>query len=381
MSLDQHVPRAGTATDVLWQPPLSSSESASTEGCHPAARHLGALEHALTVALAPLDYPSARAWADAVASSLQVLTEADVAEASLSSTGALQAGGPLTLWARDEAADCEPRGDRAAPGGAHDALGIRVRAGDGAVAAVVVRRATWRTATVPPTVIAAFRAIAPAFRAGVERWVRVAARRCDVSRVLDSLSDAALLFGMDGTVLHANQAVERLGTPSIVAPIQAEAQRVAWSLAAVARRRPMSVIGALAPTVSAACMRDATPALHAMRTLRVGPAVYTLRGSVVGEQLAGQQPAVLVMITAAASEPLSDATLRDRFGLTTREIQVARLVADGLSNNEIAERLGVRFFTARNHVERALAKLGVASRHRVGPLLRNESPELRATAA
>ena len=54
------------------------------------------------------------------------------------------------------------------------------------------------------------------------------------------------------------------------------------------------------------------------------------------------------------------------------EIQVARLIAEGLSNNEIADRLGVRFFTARNHVERTLAKLQVASRHRVGPLLRNE---------
>jgi hypothetical protein len=45
----------------------------------------------------------------------------------------------------------------------------------------------------------------------------------------------------------------------------------------------------------------------------------------------------------------------------------------------------VRFFTARNHVERTLAKLGVASRHRVGPLLRNEAPEIsdskRASAA
>src|SRR6478672_12842779 len=78
-------------------------------------------------------------------------------------------------------------------------------------------------------------------------------------------------------------------------------------------------------------------------------------------------------MSASAAEPLSDNVLHDRFGLTTREIQVARLIAEGLSNNEIADRLGVRFFTARNHVERTLAKLRVTSRHRVGPLLRNES--------
>jgi len=82
---------------------------------------------------------------------------------------------------------------------------------------------------------------------------------------------------------------------------------------------------------------------------------------------------VLVTMSASATEPLSDNVLHDEFGLTAREIQVARLIAEGLSNNEIADRLGVRFFTARNHVERTLAKLHVTSRHRVGPLLRNES--------
>ena len=53
-------------------------------------------------------------------------------------------------------------------------------------------------------------------------------------------------------------------------------------------------------------------------------------------------------------------------------VAIRYAIDEGLSNNEIADRLGVRFFTARNHVERTLAKLRVTSRHRVGPLLRNE---------
>jgi FixJ family two-component response regulator len=79
-------------------------------------------------------------------------------------------------------------------------------------------------------------------------------------------------------------------------------------------------------------------------------------------------------MSASATEPLSDNVLRDQFRPDGARDQVARLIAEGLSNNEIADRLGVRFFTARNHVERTLAKLHVTSRHRVGPLLRNESP-------
>jgi len=46
---------------------------------------------------------------------------------------------------------------------------------------------------------------------------------------------------------------------------------------------------------------------------------------------------------------LSDAELRDRYGLTDRQISVARLVAEGCTNAEVAERLGLSFYTARNH--------------------------------
>ena len=63
------------------------------------------------------------------------------------------------------------------------------------------------------------------------------------------------------------------------------------------------------------------------------------------------------------------AELRERHRLTPREIEVARLVAQGLSNEEVAERLRVSFFTARNHVERVLPKLGAANRACVGGVL------------
>jgi non-specific serine/threonine protein kinase len=51
--------------------------------------------------------------------------------------------------------------------------------------------------------------------------------------------------------------------------------------------------------------------------------------------------------------------------LTRREREVADLVADGLSNREIAHRLGVAQRTAEGHVENILAKLGYRSRSQV----------------
>jgi DNA-binding response OmpR family regulator len=70
-----------------------------------------------------------------------------------------------------------------------------------------------------------------------------------------------------------------------------------------------------------------------------------------------------------AAVALSDDDLRERFGLTARQIAVARLLGEGCSNAEIAQRLSVSYFTARNHTEQVLGKLGVATRAAVGAVL------------
>jgi DNA-binding NarL/FixJ family response regulator len=49
-------------------------------------------------------------------------------------------------------------------------------------------------------------------------------------------------------------------------------------------------------------------------------------------------------------------------GLTERELETLRLVAQGLSNKEIAQDLGVKERTVEFHVGNVLRKLGVASR-------------------
>jgi len=57
-----------------------------------------------------------------------------------------------------------------------------------------------------------------------------------------------------------------------------------------------------------------------------------------------------------------------QLGLTVREAEVLRLVADGLSNSQIAERLFISRKTASVHVSNILAKLGVATRGEAGAL-------------
>jgi DNA-binding NarL/FixJ family response regulator len=48
--------------------------------------------------------------------------------------------------------------------------------------------------------------------------------------------------------------------------------------------------------------------------------------------------------------------------LTERELEVVRLVASGLSNDEIARELVISPLTAKTHITRAIAKLGVRDR-------------------
>jgi DNA-binding NarL/FixJ family response regulator len=48
--------------------------------------------------------------------------------------------------------------------------------------------------------------------------------------------------------------------------------------------------------------------------------------------------------------------------LTSRELDVLRLVVEGLANKQIAQRLGIGEKTVKTHVSRVLAKLGVEDR-------------------
>jgi DNA-binding CsgD family transcriptional regulator len=81
---------------------------------------------------------------------------------------------------------------------------------------------------------------------------------------------------------------------------------------------------------------------------------------------------VLVLLQSMdGTASLSDAELKHRFGLTEREIEVAKLLAERQSNKEIARLLGVTIYTAGRHTERILGKLKVASRRDVRAVIKS----------
>jgi len=54
--------------------------------------------------------------------------------------------------------------------------------------------------------------------------------------------------------------------------------------------------------------------------------------------------------------------LGERTELTPRELEVLRLVAEGLTSPQIAERLQIRSSTVKTHVQNLFEKLGVSDR-------------------
>ena len=112
-----------------------------------------------------------------------------------------------------------------------------------------------------------------------------------------------------------------------------------------------------------------------VKGFRLGADDYVTKPFGVMELLA--RISALLRRTGNGDEPtgsgsLSDEALRSKYGLTDRQIEVARLLGQGFANAEIAEVLGISPFTARNHTEQILGKLGASTRARVGAILRGQ---------
>jgi NarL family two-component system response regulator YdfI len=109
----------------------------------------------------------------------------------------------------------------------------------------------------------------------------------------------------------------------------------------------------------------------AANALRSGVRAILPRDSGMNEILAAIQAAYagLVLLDAEVSQSLASrirpSTARPAAALddlTPREIEVLRMLAEGLSNREIASRLGISNHTVKFHISSILDKLGAASR-------------------
>ncbi|HEY6507316.1 MAG TPA: response regulator transcription factor [Vicinamibacterales bacterium] len=104
------------------------------------------------------------------------------------------------------------------------------------------------------------------------------------------------------------------------------------------------------------------------RALEAGAATYLLKDAlsedlvrVIREVHPGGRPITPDVEAALAGR-------RKQPPLTPREVEVVRLIAEGMRNKEIAVTLGISEQTAKVHVKNILAKLGVSDRAAVIPV-------------
>ena len=97
---------------------------------------------------------------------------------------------------------------------------------------------------------------------------------------------------------------------------------------------------------------------------------YEVRGSFLGRELLGAELRIAISLQRLAPHTaLSDCAIQEQFGLTIRELEIARRLASGESTKELAQSCGISLHTARHHTEKIFQKLGVRTRSQVGPKL------------
>jgi DNA-binding NarL/FixJ family response regulator len=99
--------------------------------------------------------------------------------------------------------------------------------------------------------------------------------------------------------------------------------------------------------------------------LEVGASGYLLKDADVGEIAVAVRAAHRgeLQLDPAVARRLTESLRAPRDpGLTSREVDVLRLLGEGQSNKTIAATLGITERTARTHVSKILAKLGLSSR-------------------
>ena len=92
--------------------------------------------------------------------------------------------------------------------------------------------------------------------------------------------------------------------------------------------------------------------------------IFAALGIWLGLRLTGPRQRVVVKeIPVPAAGPfVPDDRKRDELGITRRELEILALVAQGMSNREIAGRLYVSENTVKTHCSRAFDKLGARRR-------------------
>jgi len=193
--------------------------------------------------------------------------------------------------------------------------------------------------------------------------------RAGLRMVLDAAPDIAVVGeAADGAAAVTNARalrpdvvlmdVRMPGVDGIEATRQVTSEGLAQVLVLTTFDLDDAVFGALRAGAAGFLLKSATPEelLSAVRRVAAGD------GALAPEVVRRVLDAAVAGTAAPASDEASDAVERAVRALTEREREVLAALGRGLANAQIADELVISEATAKTHVSRVLAKLGVASR-------------------
>jgi len=190
-------------------------------------------------------------------------------------------------------------------------------------------------------------------------WLRVLSEDPDFVRV-QTFSDP-------------RQALEELGSfdVAVTGPSLSQEQALEFTREAVLSHPGVRVVVTGIPRTEAA---EAGAAGLVLREQPIEEALSAIRAACIGEAHIAPEVAPMLMDRLAelrVSVSDADTVGRRYLELTSREREVLDLIAHGLTNQQIAERLVVEVGTVKNHVHSILEKLDKRSREEAAGYLRS----------
>ena len=205
-------------------------------------------------------------------------------------------------------------------------------------------------------------------RRGLKRLLELESEVVVVGEAGDGAEALELVAGglaVDVALVDARMPV--MDGPTLVARLRDEHPEVATLLLTTFDEDEI-VLGSLAAGAGGFLLKDVEPEdlVQAIRSVRS-------RTLVIDEHVA---PRLVARMTQDAAAPAASGGVAVPAGppgspeLTARELEIARMVAGGASNREIANALYLSEGTVKNHVSAALRKLGLRDRTQLALALR-----------